>query len=948
MSITSNSISSPLPNTISWSKNGFIAFSTPGGSSNLSVTYLENVDGASWQLAPWQQLTIKPTADSIAVPELTLVSWSSLSSDLAVGDVYGNLYVMLTGVGVAPGDSGGAAPGYELTSYNHLEMIHRDILNHTPALAPNPSAQIVAFDWLYVDKPQLVSKPARASGGGGAAASGATANGANGAANGGSAGANGAATPSYSYDVFQHHPTGLAHPIPTKQAAVCVRANGQFTLYYQGEHKVEYHKLAVQLDSHRASPVRFTRADVGFTADGAVIVCAYDAISGTVRTYSVRVGWGFLADSSQKQKVDPHYNTPKDHQHPPTLAAELVHEMDPRGPLAAVPAPEAVCDPVPASIDIISPDANCRNTDVLLSYDTYAEASKYTTVFRYRVDAESAGHAWERAAAAANPDTTLTIVGRLTASSITSITPWLNLLVVTAGGRVWVVDRQMLGLDLDLNLGPNLGPVSSSTASSTTSSTEITSLFDVGYRVPAPAPSDTDLILVAVSPTMASVAYIDISNGTSTLEYLQPPENPSPESWPATAAALALHHAYACYSNTCSDDLAVLMGRAVESAAPNNDVPAAVASLLAQCHHAIHFHLDSFSKDSVDKLLSNPPLQKLLSLQLVLGELPLCRGTNMSDIAWVVLNLRTTCFSIMFLLSSIYRQILKKKPSEDSLQDSVVRGEKILLLTGPVRWLVDLVVYLNQELIHAGAPGAALGRALGPGLAVPLILSKVPRLFLMYALSSIAKTVEVLKKLHHDLNEANKLFTPMKESLNRFFTASSQSPVNVAVFETFLRECDAHMAGQGTKGGLAAEQSLVCRGEVPVDMEELSRWVVTKHGAYATRDLKVAEIYYYDVSWLDVGRASTRARVDGGGTGTGGGDVAPGPKKFVPRLAFPSGLVDGLRKNLIGDPTGLRRCTRCRTVSLENDPLVYGGGAVGLWSMVFQRTCVCGNAWVSI
>ena len=56
------------------------------------------------------------------------------------------------------GDSPINTPSFELTSYNHMEMIYRDIINPDINSVVNPGASIVAFKWLNIEKPQIVIK----------------------------------------------------------------------------------------------------------------------------------------------------------------------------------------------------------------------------------------------------------------------------------------------------------------------------------------------------------------------------------------------------------------------------------------------------------------------------------------------------------------------------------------------------------------------------------------------------------------------------------------------------------------------------------------------------------------------------------------------------------------------------------------------------------------------
>lgn len=938
---------------ISWSKIGFITYALASpGTHNLFLTYLENYDGKNWQLARPQGLTVKPLDDS-AAPQLHVVQWSNLLTDLAIFDEHGNFYVLLAGVGLLPkkehkeqngketnGQTNGTdddGPSYELTSYNHTEMIFRDIVPK-----PGPAhARCVSFKWLGIDKSQVVNKPAVWS------------------------------ENKYSYSVQQIQPL-IAHPVATKQACVALRQNGTFQLYYQGEHKVEYHKIGTDLAP--GGEVYFTHGCIGFSADKKILVIAYDALSRRVLTYTVAVNWGYLVELAGRQRGDPHYHTPKDAQTPPSLTVVLAHEM-PRGPDVLCELGETHSTIERAElvlIDILPPShTKLLQLDILISYEVFSGSTPYTTMLRYHLQDRAAqlGEAFTGLGAEEAPRAgllSLVLQDRFSASKQihhieTAVSDSLVLLIYT-DGSVDAIDRSNWAIVV-----PEKKLVLPQSRPAT-----ITSLLDGGFLFPdisflaGPKISiGTGVLLYAVSPNMAAIVYGQMGNESGgselRLRVLDRPESSTVE---LTSTVLAHSHACACYSNSSSDDLIALV-RSEFFKSDTHRFERLPELFVEESHRAINFQVNSFGKDSVDKILLNPPLQKLLSLQLIVGELHSKR--SMRDMAWIVLNLRSTSFGIMFTLSSIYRNMSRKKPVEDSLADSIVRAECIMLLVGSVQWLIDLIVYLNQELLQLAftrsRPGASRVTVTN-SVVLPIILSKVPRLFLMYALSSIGKTHEILKKLHKDLGESNKLFTPMKDALNRFFTACNLLPLNLGIFEGFLRECEVYVAKEmgRDRDPLQLEQQLFCQGVISDDLVTIANALVDRHTMSISRDLKLSEMYFYKNDWVDVGIAVC----DHYEYPLSKEEEEDPIKRTIPRLQCSQNeCVDALRKVVIRTAPGLvpqrvlrttngyhfdktRKCTRCRSVSLVADPLVFDGpGTIGLWTMVFQRTCICGSPWVN-
>ncbi|KAK6199952.1 mediator of RNA polymerase II transcription subunit 16 [Scheffersomyces amazonensis] len=989
---------------ISWSKNGFIAYSTPiqGSKDNLYISYLENINGRSWQLSKPQSISIK--LENNFLPELSLVSWSNSSTDLAISDIYGNFYILLAGIGlldlgsknINPETLPNNYPSYEITSYNHMEMIYRDIINQDDTSHVNPGATFVAFKWLNLEKPQIINKPATL---------------------------NQETKKSYNYEVNQFQPHGVTHPISTKQACVSLRQNGQFTLYYQGEHKVEYHKLSIDL-SDEVSVI--SKASIGFTNDKQIITTIFDSITKKILIYKITIDWGFLVDSAKRQKVDPHYHTPKEEQKKPTLSVRKIHESelvqtnifdddndndgDEKMDIEIDQSLSKYKFGQLASIDLLSAFAEpSSELDIIISYSFENEfGQSISSLFRYNLIDESSliSDAFGELGLRKNITTTTTststspstnksklvLKDKITRSgriqSISTASAEYFMLIYYENGHIDVIDRTTMKIVNDKHIDSIDPPPNT-----------ICSIFDVGFRFPK-VETKNPLILIA-SPNLTSFAYTEI-NGNSislTLKVVEKEAhlgNSELELF-ISSVAFAFRHGYACYTNTCSDDIIALIQTElvrlssikIEDSTKSSSVISQtfIEKIITESHRAINFHLDGFSKDSVDKLLSSPPLQKLLSLQLVLGDL-LTDNHIVSDIAWTVLNLRSTSFGIMFSLSSIFRQISKKKPSEDSLQDSITRGESIISLIGNFKWLIDLLVYINQELLQLAYSKNNPGNSklnIHNSIALPLILSKVPRSFLIYALSTIGKTHEMLKKLHRELAEANKLFSPMKESLSRYFTICNNSPLTLNLFENYLRECDAliskeqsiRMAGKEEGYALMVEQKLVCQGQLTEDMERVGKILIDRHAVNINRDMKVSDLYFYDVDWLNIGIYRYEKKSD-----LISQQVIysyPNLKDTIcPRFQYSEKeCIDVLRKVVISlsenslktiqtsnnsnnnksknnsngnsNSNKLRKCTRCRAISLVSDPLVFGApSTIGLWTMVFQRTCICGSAWVNV
>lgn len=348
---------------VSWSKNGFIAYSGTGNSIHL--TYLENINGREWQLAEPQKFRITGHDGSVAAGPLLEVSWSNLSTDLAVCDHQGSFYVLLAGVGVIDHDTNGARNGvlngqrngngnlipqkpstaYELTSYNQLVVTYRDMVGERN--------EVVALKWLNVEKNQIIPKPAVLVQTGNESSA------------------------AYQYGVSLHQPLGLSHPISSKQACVVLRRNGELTLYYQGEHKVDYYKVGTKLKG-----TYITHGSLGLTKDKSLVVVSHNGLTGKISMHTIRIDWGFLAESALKQKTDPHYNTPESSKTPPTLLVEHSYDMLPQPIVVDATNEQSQDGYTILSIDLISPSASPEsNLDIFISY----KSGNSTHLYQYEV-----------------------------------------------------------------------------------------------------------------------------------------------------------------------------------------------------------------------------------------------------------------------------------------------------------------------------------------------------------------------------------------------------------------------------------------------------------------------------------------------------------------------------------------------------------------------------------
>lgn len=704
------------------------------------------------------------------------------------------------------------------------------------------------------------------------------------------------------YGAQQQQPAALTHPIALKQACVLLRDDGTLSLHYQGEHRIHYHCALAQLKP-------CAHAAVGFaTVNDArcIVACVHDAHSRRLCVYAVAVDWGHLPEAAHQQKTDVHHQTPPAQQRPVALHATLLHEM------ALLPAVLADGDLL---LKLRFKSVHIVGRDVLVAY----ALGPRTLVQRFALhnEAPSAGALFAQLAHGAPQGGlyTLRIVDQVTLpKSLRSVHHGTEL--------VFVYDDGLLDVYYDWERRPRLERP-----------TQLVTLLDC-FRLP---PLQN---VYALSPNLAAAVCGEPGQPLQ-LRFSEPTSHPA--LW---GVCIAYIHANACYGSVCSDDLVALTLRLCA----HTNADELIEQIVCEAQRALNFQPHSFGRDAVDRLLSNTPLQKLMSLQMSLGEAHL--QPAMGTVAWVLLLLRSTSFGTMLSLSTIYRQLSKKKRADDTLQESTARAECIMSMVGNIQWLIDFIAYINQELIQLcmnGASPLALRVTVQTSIALPILLAKLPRLFLAYALSSITKTQEILKKLHNDLNENNKMLPPMREALSRAFLIFGNAPFSLLVFDSFLRETDlfvsseiASIADDDAKK-LKVEQSLCCHGRIPDELLPLAGSLIERHNASVSRDPKYLTLYFHDTMWLDISVASRSAHVE-----PPSGHLPTTPRFHLSKTE----CIDVLRKLVIdAGPTlkpnpKLRKCVRCRLVSLLSDPFLFDT-ATSLWTLHFQRTCICGSSWVT-
>lgn len=689
----------------------------------------------------------------------------------------------------------------------------------------------------------------------------------------------------YNYSVHQYKPYGFLHP-NGKSGCFIARRDGSVDFYYQGI-TMEFKKHRILLEPEREW---VSQASIGFLRDGDVVVVCYCPKDQSLKVYKLSVSWNL-------KSCEPNFKVEK-------LLMERLNKIGSNGLTMELD-----------QIEVISPNYSMdTDLDILIAFKgigcnnrTLLQKYQISTVYkdlRFKTDGGTVE---------GFPNLVLKaedyLDGELLDIELKNFD--MNVIVTSAAGRVHLRSRK----NLQLHIG----------ASSTMSS-----LLDCGFEFPM---TETNPDCIAVCPSMAG--FVSLTSGV--LEF-HPVVRKSQNAWDAKdilkmSSGIAYLFCSACYTNTIADELIALILNEFSKLDPELRYEIIVTTL-KESHRSLNFTLD-ISKEQIDRLLVNPPMQKLLSLQYSLGKfLP---TNQQSTIALAILNLRLISFSIMVTLRTLFHQqqrIVNKGVSE-SLIDGVYRSESVLSTVGTINWLIDFVIFTIQELMK-------LSQGSGhESIIVTLLLSTVPRSLLIYSLAGVKKIDGVLTKVMEQHMQ-----TPRPSSLNVEILQKSAERfksllelVELEHFEKFLMQIET-LIPQEKENRLSVEQAMVFECKLTGNFAGLdSRLLSLFQQHYEEHPL--SELFFHDTRWLKL-------------------DVAPNtiPSKVLLSNDDPVPIVIDLSTDLIDDVTKmvitnkekLKRCLRCEYIRGDNDDVFYimGKGITGStnhWPVAYNRTCLCGSCW---
>ena len=967
-------------NCVSWSRQGHIAYALDPENDdnfiktqgNLRITYLECIDGKHWQLAPPTFLNIPQLLLSTSNPPnaITHVQNQSQSSpqyvghkkypptdylafsntgwDLFTADIEGNVTILVTGIkritNNKPKDFLTSTNDindnimqvrYSRTSFNTCEVFYSEYNNSNfTSGQPIKGNRISSMKWLNLDKAVISNIPSLRI----------QQNAENQVLNGCASKMGAASDDSsgfyYRYNAQQNKSYGASHPLATKQACIAVRQNGEICMYHQEEHGIEYDKVSSNLNLNE--PVSeddlITISSIGYQKDGKIIVAAYYSVSAVVKIFEIEIDWAYLDYASKMLAENPNYRVPDDSRMPPSFKIKKIHQKN----IAHLMKGYNI-----SGVELISPNFEQGSVmEILFTFDgTYKHISDpgRSAIMRYQLEtlpsAKTIHQSFKDIASKNGVDVTqyegttynVKYVQLLQFNDLIVNIEMLHLdmylSVVFASGIIKIFKRT------DFTEERNKFSKDYQHATASTDSTlppTIATLLDAGFEFPNLNEQSKYLCL---SPNMCCYVTLPLS-GRALEVYTMATDNIDEQYLTgkkkglllAKAAAIALRHTTACYFGYFTDDLVATVRNDLVLLAKvfsENYSYRLMVSILQESHRAINLNIDIPPEQS-DKMTQNQPLQRLLTLQLSLGTSENWKKTRSGKIALALVNLRYVASSVMYTIHTIYsnmqRFARKGFPAPDTLLNAKMREECILSVIGVIRWCLDYVVLLSQELMELhkafkSGKSDEIEKLVKNSIVIPLVLGKIPRSFLIFSIANIRRLFSFVQKfiekndptltskitaenpfgafdIIEDMffsNDASVIqkklggsgrtgagaasktaksleMQPTFEAYYRLGSMIKRLPVSLVAFEKFITEADGPLRNMKLDApmSLAVEQQIVCQGYVSENfVDAMKKLTEVFHNSVLSHPLtSISDLYFYDTTWLDLEDSFNDGNVD--------------------------------------------------------------------------------------
>lgn len=786
--------------------------------------------------------------------EIEYLSWNQAGTDLAIIDSFGNLSIY-------------SSSNTALGKYN---------CNFTTALpTTNELNSIVGFKWLENEKPVIILNPATIAPGFEQLSKALTSNQSNIA----------------EYKYFQAKPYGPYVPLAPKHGCIALTRRGVLKLFTQNLSDSNFVEVSQSLNEDGEI---FSHAGFAGMKDDSLIITAYSSLTETLYVYKVMVDWPILSKR-------PNANQVANVQVSRVLRTKITIPTSEKYVLSQMLV-------LPAGVHSMETENDAEIYVVFSSLNSTRSIIQKLGILLKPVNLHNNFYSL----ASSRRDSYTNANDQQPQSSLISHEKHQYEKRIVCLSSLNYDSFVAIGFsDATVELKHRVQFASPSKPQTISSPTLI------GYNL---EPATMPITHFAISHTMASGVYlnhegklvISYMRSTKVLQVGQPRSNAI---MLASAICMALRYAASCFSSAAGDDILVVVKREIkkwESISPEY-CEIFERIVLREAYKAVSFNLD-VSKDSpVDKIIVNPSLQRLLSMQVVLGTSLGWKRNVMARVAWCMLNLRILAFAFTFTLRAVNQQSSNPDPN--------FKPGYFMSMTGLSRWCIDLMAYICQELYMSTLQSDYFNEKASVPAAI--MLGKVPRMFLIYSLRGIRGMEQIAQKLSEQ--EKNSYNGPahvasrkLKEITHHF------SPVPIDVFERMATDLDNTLNSiyPNLDSRTQVEHDIIFNAQIPKDLLAVMKRTVDIFNSHLKPKINVASLYYYEVSWLKLNDNMVPSHSD---------DLK----------------IDYLRKQeIMADHNGTWcRCSRCGEFSIWHNPKTQTSA---YWTIACQKNCICNGAWVNI
>ncbi|KZF26413.1 hypothetical protein L228DRAFT_257858 [Xylona heveae TC161] len=709
---------------------------------------------------------------------------------------------------------------------------------------------------------------------------------------------------------------GPHHPL-NKSALLAITRGGSLRFLYQ-QTNGKWHETGAELESVGSSNDLLTHASICCDKDGSLLVVTHN-VSQRLRIYRITISWNLAPGHKQPQTAPLPI---------PGIAVRHLKVENSCSPLTKALASDGTVshiDPQTAQLSHLEfasaePDLNGREP-------------RYPTifaVFSHLPENDSTEKALESFSVIARWE--LRPVSQSLHSSFNQLASKKNNVGASRESlelsrledyvsEKSILSTQFLNLNTVVAFGKSDGSIvfhnrdSMSVISSDPDLNKVSGLAEAGFAFPA----EETCLHVTLSPNACGAVTIDAEGEArfKPMQYTLQKFNDSKDDARFSVAiiAFALQFAFSCTHHNNNDDIV--------AAIQPHAAPAFQHAFLSEIFRALAINADWSFDNIQDKLFRNNVMHRCLSMQGILG----FRGEHANKsltakLARAALNLRITSFSFIFALNNAAR------PGSTGGDTEAAMPETLISLSGVVKWSMDLVNYIVDELFRLahvckdhtddkGFLNDKIRQLNSPALF--LVLCSVPRLFLRY-------NVRGIRSVHTAAHRSSRLGPSSEhwQALLRIAEGLEESPVPIVLFDRVLNEMDQAIKSAYQGSGMSdaernqAEKEMLIHGDIPDALVPVISRLLTDTLNKIAMEMDPAEIYFVDHSWLDL---SDDLRTD---------------------AYRRQHRVDAIRKVPLSGSATLRRCTRCCLYMEDFIPQRTG------WLSGLQMRCLCGNLWMLI